>query len=1071
MSVLTKIGGVAAKIPGAAARGTIGAGVGAAKMYGNAALEGLGFGSNVLSQKSLPGQKGKPITSASDDPLADILSETQRIDNALQQNNQLLSQILDVQKSNKNFGVNSGSGKSATNELASDIAGGVIGSALTSVITKAIFSPVGLGLIGTAVIAGLFRKKHDDAMAELNKLSPEDRKKHDDAIAEEKAKYGDGLEYMSNKFGEKVDKFVSPKDLKQIRKERDARSKKRNEDWAGPSPTIEERRALAGSWGNDTYRELEGTLKNPAKKLAAGMSPVAFNEGGKGNSKSIKIIADEIVFKADTITFDVGGQKSFGGSKSSGFQRTSFGGNEPYFPKMNSSKNNGMSGVNLGTLLPGTSFGSSPASMGALGSTGNIEPGVSGASGGSNSFSGGGYQGAGGSNSSNGGGSNTPTFGPSVGSFTKGGGPNVDINKFNPMPSSSGDGSSSAAASGNRFNPSASIIGQGGQPGINVNNGGGAEYLAKMREPLVKQAQDPATKRLMGGILSAENAGAGPAVIEGLYNRTAYVNSMRAKEGKQPLTLKDMILGHPDIDHGKSFYGPVRSGAINSHMDKYDKDPAHAAKMNSYIDQAQTSNLIKGHTDQGSAGDPNFANGGQGINLNKERFNDWMYKGRNNATAFREKMQADYAAAESANPYDPSKNAFAGSAPNNKSKITDASVVKVEPESGSIPGKMFSPDATKIKPDQTAGDGRSSPLTGTFSGGPHSHYGADRGGRAHSGVDWQSPNGSEVRSMTGGTVLYNGHNQGYGANIVIKGDDGVIHRYATHAATANLKVGTRVDKGTPIGTIGEGHLHYESIDPNSTQGKEMIANPGKFVSTSNQHGTTDPASTLGISKGTSVKLGEAVGPQPETITKTDAKPKGPSQLSGGTAGDVFGKSDKPQVASNGDTKIPSQSPLQPALTDKEKAETQRIVDALKSKPDATKTDETRQNYEKVNADLEAKRLEDKKNFNIPNASTSPDAPIENSSRTQDMPAPDLKQGDDPSAIRGDNLRPIDKTSTMPTPSESNANEVKGDTGGNNSGGSAAPAQGSADKPEMKSVESGSSDPAKMNDTAATPTDI
>lgn len=185
----------------------------------------------------------------------------------------------------------------------------------------------------------------------------------------------------------------------------------------------------------------------------------------------------------------------------------------------------------------------------------------------------------------------------------------------------------------------------GGLPGSQVDtttgtvgSAEGNEYLKQMRAPYrAELEQNPETRKLLGAIISAENPGAGPAVAESLMNRTALVNEKRAREGKEPLSLRDMIVGHPSIDRGKSFYGPMRSGAINAHMRKMN-DPKFAEQMNKRIDQAlEGSNLIKGHTDQGSAGDPNYHSGGVGVNINRERFNDWGYPG---SRAFRERLMA-----------------------------------------------------------------------------------------------------------------------------------------------------------------------------------------------------------------------------------------------------------------------------------------------------------------------------------------------------------------------------------------------------------------------------------------------
>ena len=181
-----------------------------------------------------------------------------------------------------------------------------------------------------------------------------------------------------------------------------------------------------------------------------------------------------------------------------------------------------------------------------------------------------------------------------------------------------------------------------------------------MREPFAAELKDPATRRLVRGIISAENPGAGSAVVESLMNRTAMVNERRAASGQPPLTLKAMIQGDASIGGGKSFYGPVRTGAINQHLARVDADKNYAAKLDSYISSALGgADTIKGHTDQGSKGDPNYEMGGVGVNINGERFNDWGYGG---SRAWREKNQAlaSSGGTSAPEPLDPTPNVGAG---------------------------------------------------------------------------------------------------------------------------------------------------------------------------------------------------------------------------------------------------------------------------------------------------------------------------------------------------------------------------------------------------------------------------
>jgi hypothetical protein len=78
--------------------------------------------------------------------------------------------------------------------------------------------------------------------------------------------------------------------------------------------------------------------------------------------------------------------------------------------------------------------------------------------------------------------------------------------------------------------------------------------------------------------------------------------------------------------------------------------------MNRRIDQALSgSDVIQGYTDQGSAGDPNYVRGGVGININRERFNDWGYPG---SREFRQELQSGYAEAQRRGALNPDRTAL-----------------------------------------------------------------------------------------------------------------------------------------------------------------------------------------------------------------------------------------------------------------------------------------------------------------------------------------------------------------------------------------------------------------------------
>jgi hypothetical protein len=115
--------------------------------------------------------------------------------------------------------------------------------------------------------------------------------------------------------------------------------------------------------------------------------------------------------------------------------------------------------------------------------------------------------------------------------------------------------------------------------------------------------------RLRAAVLtSLENPGAGPAVMESLMNRMIYSNR----------TMASCMSGGP-----KSFYGPARQpGMAESRMEQIRRNPAMFAKLDALTNTAfGGSNVVKGYTDQGSVGDPNYMTGGIGVNINRERFN------------------------------------------------------------------------------------------------------------------------------------------------------------------------------------------------------------------------------------------------------------------------------------------------------------------------------------------------------------------------------------------------------------------------------------------------------------------
>lgn len=88
-------------------------------------------------------------------------------------------------------------------------------------------------------------------------------------------------------------------------------------------------------------------------------------------------------------------------------------------------------------------------------------------------------------------------------------------------------------------------------------------------------------------------------------------------------------------------------------------------------------------------------------------------------------------------------------------------------------------------------------------------------GRKHDGIDIVAPEGTPVRSIESGKVLYSGNEiRGYGNIVIIKHGPVFISVYA-HNAVNLVREGDQVDKGDLIARVGRSgratgsHLHFE----------------------------------------------------------------------------------------------------------------------------------------------------------------------------------------------------------------------------------------------------------------------
>jgi hypothetical protein len=200
-----------------------------------------------------------------------------------------------------------------------------------------------------------------------------------------------------------------------------------------------------------------------------------------------------------------------------------------------------------------------------------------------------------------------------------------------PLTSGGGGKSSFGPKSFSSFPPKAGGGGgpaAGGQGGMIPSAAGlrGSDYLRAERERYAKEFEvNPELKKRLAAIVQLENPGAGTAVVESLMNRGNIPSHTRSIE-------QGMGGG------AKSFYNPVRKGLVPGALAALERNPKRMAERMAQIDAALAgSNQTQGYTDQGSKGDPNYETGGVGVNINKERFNDWGVPG---SKAYRLHQQA-----------------------------------------------------------------------------------------------------------------------------------------------------------------------------------------------------------------------------------------------------------------------------------------------------------------------------------------------------------------------------------------------------------------------------------------------
>ena len=101
------------------------------------------------------------------------------------------------------------------------------------------------------------------------------------------------------------------------------------------------------------------------------------------------------------------------------------------------------------------------------------------------------------------------------------------------------------------------------------------------------------------------------------------------------------------------------------------------------------------------------------------------------------------------------------------------------------------------------------PVSGSISSG----FGP-RGASFHDGIDISAPEGTPIRVVADGEVLYSGDLRGYGNLVIVRHDEGLVSVYA-HNETNLVGKGERVTRGQVIARVGSTgrvtgpHLHFE----------------------------------------------------------------------------------------------------------------------------------------------------------------------------------------------------------------------------------------------------------------------
>jgi lipoprotein NlpD len=146
-----------------------------------------------------------------------------------------------------------------------------------------------------------------------------------------------------------------------------------------------------------------------------------------------------------------------------------------------------------------------------------------------------------------------------------------------------------------------------------------------------------------------------------------------------------------------------------------------------------------------------------------------------------------------------------------------------------IPGAAHSLPVETITPMETAPAAPTSPepvpgsetfiwpVNGTINSG----FGP-RGASFHDGIDIAAPEGTPIRAIDDGEVIYSDQLRGYGNMVIVRHADGIVSVYA-HNESNLVREGQRVVRGEVVARVGSTgrvsgpHLHFEIRKNNAAQ--------------------------------------------------------------------------------------------------------------------------------------------------------------------------------------------------------------------------------------------------------------